>query len=200
MSLDEIKSGAWPHDYADRFGPQSSIFIEEEYGSDGLTCFEHVGDLKVSGDELRRELLDRTGGTAFLLVVDGALHVDGFLDLQGSQCIVVTNDLRCEDLFADSYSYVSVAGDLRVERALVSCMMTDCGIAVDGEVSALFIGTAAHAAHHLNAAPGTIILDAVSHLIADEVGSDYIRKSFVELLRSGEHPFKATLEELRAAT
>lgn len=41
------------------------------------------------------------------------------------------------------------------------------------------------------------MLDSVTDLIADEVGSNYIRKSFVELLRSGKHPFKVTLEELR---
>lgn len=198
MSINEIQDRSWPSEYAGRFGSHAAVFLEEEYGSDTLACFEHKGDLNVSGDALRAELSRRAaeaGRGGWMLLVDGSLTVDGFLDLEGNHSLAVTGNLACEDLYADSYTYVSVAGDLKATRAVVSGMMSDCGIAVDGTVEAQFIGTAMHAAHHITASADAIMLSHVSSLLAD--GVEHVRKNLIERLRAGEHPFKVSLDELR---
>ncbi|MCA9570660.1 MAG: hypothetical protein KC656_22615, partial [Myxococcales bacterium] len=128
MTTWEVLSGA-PAWLWQALPPQRAGFLEDELEAlDGFAVLAHRGSLELTEAALAEVFAAHPGQVAVL--VDGDLTVSGTIDGSGGHCLVVLGDLRCHDLYGDANTFVTATGDLTVERALISSMMSNAGIHV----------------------------------------------------------------------
>lgn len=169
------------------------------------------GDVAIDGDmdaDWLQRVVDETGvalreGVA-TVVIAGDLAVSGTVRGQGPFHLLVTGSARAHAVFTGGSFYLTIGGDLSVERLLLMTY-NDTVAAVDGAFSGPFVVDQDHA-HAIRFDPlATVVfntrfdLDAAVHRVVDPQlydGSAY--KPLVEAILSGTDPLQADVRAFRA--